>query len=90
MEIPYVFDSICPWCGKKNEVNRGVGHDEPPKPGDVSICFECTQPGIYEAMDGAEVTMRKPSGQELDALSNDPNVIAAIFALMSMKASRDD
>lgn len=85
MDVPYVFDTICPWCGKKNEVNRGVGHDEPPSPGDVSICFECTQLGVYDD----EMRMRKPTAEEAVVLSTDPNVIAGVFALMALKAKRD-
>lgn len=31
----------CPQCGAPNNMATGVGHDRPPKPGDVSLCCGC-------------------------------------------------
>lgn len=31
----------CPACGHHHDRMTGVGHGDPPKPGDVSLCIKC-------------------------------------------------
>jgi len=74
----HVFDTVCPWCQMRNEVNRGLSDDsEPPSEGDVSFCYECLLPSIYAAkwntLDGTSgMLLRRPDDAELEEIKRMP------------------
>jgi hypothetical protein len=60
-------DAVCPWCGV-----RSTTHDGPavPSTGDVSLCWECRQPGVW--MEDGSLT--RPDDDLLAKILADPRV----------------
>ena len=52
--------SPCPFCGSDQDGHTGIDNDEPPAPGDISICVECHCLSIY----GPGLELRKPTDDE--------------------------
>lgn len=67
------FNTPCPYCGKVNEVH--VGEHGAPKPGDVSLCWTCGQPGIYTD----DLSTRKPDEDELAGILANPEYQQAVI-----------
>ena len=60
----------CPWCLKGiNAAAPAEGGDDAPGEGDVTICFECGEWCLFTA----EMTLRKPTDDELTEIALDPN-----------------
>lgn len=51
----------CPSCAKVMDAVSGVDHDEAPRPGDVSLCFDCGAVLIFTDTLG----LRKPDPMEM-------------------------
>jgi hypothetical protein len=54
----------CPHCGYLFECASGVGHDDAPSPGAITVCIHCAGIAIF----GEGLAMRKPTLAELTAL----------------------
>ena len=59
----------CPWCGQLNDAVTGLRPETTPSQGDVSICFACSWPGVF---DGKPLAPRRPTHEELQAMQVDP------------------
>ncbi len=57
----------CPSCGAELDASTGVGHDNEPKPGDVSLCAYCGEVLTF----GPGLERRRLSDDELTALPAD-------------------
>jgi hypothetical protein len=63
-----VPDQFCPFCGHHfNRASNVVDDGLIPTEGDISICLECGEPGIYTA----DLHMRKPTPAEQIELATD-------------------
>jgi hypothetical protein len=86
METPHYFDTICPVCGNKNQVNRGLTTEEAPSEGDASLCVNCGRPSIYyQTPDGLK--LRVCTEVERDSIEAQPDYQAAISAMTAIKPS---
>ena len=56
--------SRCPLCGHKLDAAMGIDSDEPPDPGDYSVCINCASPLVYND----DLSLRLMTGQELREL----------------------
>lgn len=63
------FDTLCPYCGRSNECHSGPGPG--PGVGDVSICWGCGKPGIYDIEAGDGLYIREPTVEELIEIEDD-------------------
>lgn len=82
METHYRHQAPCPACGQSNDCATGV-RDEPPKPGDITICFYCAHIGKYDA-DLSIIDMNESERTAL--LRSDPRVATIVAQL---EASRE-
>jgi hypothetical protein len=65
----------CPYCDYEFELATGVGHDQPPSSGDMSICIRCGSLGLFTVSDTGVLGVRKPSKDELiDIYQQNPEV----------------
>ena len=70
---------ICPHCGSANDMHtREWGRL--PEGGDVSLCWTCRRPSVYEAR-GSGLTLRFPTLVELDEIECDPEFRAALAVI---------
>jgi len=68
----------CPFCGYLATRHFPLDGDEV-KPGDVSICFNCTWPSIFDE----NRRLRRSTREERDHLAQDPRVRAVVIRLLS-------
>jgi len=62
------INNECPYCGRQNQLHAEAGgSDIAPHEGAVSICFQCNQPAMFNA----DLTLRKPTPEELDEIADD-------------------
>ena len=61
----------CPACGYQVDAVSEVDGNAVPEKGDISICLNCGAIAIFKD----DLTLRKPTGEELLKVSLDPNVI---------------
>lgn len=63
----------CPFCGSPNDCATSAETDNPnpPKAGDLSICFKCAEFCIFT---GNALEARKPTLEERDAIMDDPDL----------------
>lgn len=77
--------SSCPYCGVVHDAALNTSDNEPPGPGDVTICSECAGLAIVTDSTGAR---RMPTDAELVAWANHPGVVTARAAVLSVIARR--
>lgn len=65
-------ETVCPHCGRVNDLHDGPTRDATPGSGDVSICWRCRGLAIYT--DGG---VRAPTPVEAAELTADPRIRAA-------------
>lgn len=71
--------SPCWSCGYVIDAATGVGNDNAPKAGDVSICLRCGALGVYA--DGpAGLVVRKPTDEEFDVMAHDDTLNGYLLA----------
>ena len=79
--------TICWSCGFANNRQATVrGDDSAPVNGNVSICFQCGRPAIYDST--LVDNVRKPTPAEMDELMDDEDVIKAIWSINMDQARR--
>lgn len=73
-------DLRCPHCGVPAEEQDARSPKSRPRPGDISMCWDCRNLGVFvETPDG--LSLRVPTDAERDELERDPRVRAARGAL---------
>lgn len=78
--------AVCPWCDRCHEIHSSNrGDDVQPKEGDISLCYGCRKPGIYQA-DGS---IRKPSDVEAADILADPGIRQTLGALAESYTPRE-
>jgi hypothetical protein len=81
---------ICPHCQTAHDAQTMVGRRGEPAHrignGDVSVCFNCGEIGIFD--DSAPGMLRKPNGMELGNIEANPEVKRALEAWRTAKAIR--
>ena len=65
--------AACLDCGKVLDSATGLGHKSRPKPGDISICFDC---GHLQAYDW-NLQFRPLTDEEMVDIAGDPVIVAA-------------
>lgn len=67
------INAHCPSCGREVHFaanDRHSAHQSHPEPDDVSICWTCGQPAIYDE----KLQLRKPNAAELLEIARDPEI----------------
>lgn len=67
----------CPACGYKFDAATGLGTDDAPDGGAVSICLACGALGIYAVVLGV-LTVRATTPDEHEELIQDDNIRRAL------------
>jgi hypothetical protein len=72
-----IRETQCPECGYKIELAVTVTEVElrAPKPGDVSVCFNCGQLSVWDK----ERRLRRPSLEETEIFIRDQRIVSAIL-----------
>ncbi len=78
--IPRLIPMLCPHCGTEIDCHDGVSGNNPPDPGDVSVCAYCRNLSIFVS-GPLGLYLRKPRTDEYDEIANHPTVVAALAAL---------
>jgi hypothetical protein len=74
MKITEIPAQICPECGfKMTATTEAHGSTEPPRPGDVSICFGCNSIHVF----GNDMTLRMPTPEQSREYGLLPEVMRA-------------
>jgi hypothetical protein len=60
------FQTVCPGCGKRNELHDCISDpgDPPPKPGDFTICIKCARLLVFNL----DLSLREITAPELREL----------------------
>lgn len=66
-------DIHCPACGYLSDATTGVGHNQAPTDGAVTLCLACGALGFYEHVLG-RLTIRPATAAEHDELIQDPQI----------------
>lgn len=64
------LETICPFCGRFNELHTPQTNNKPPVVGDVNICILCGCIGVYEMAEERLVVGRPDSTVVMSVLSN--------------------
>jgi hypothetical protein len=72
------WNSVCPFCRAPHEVASCVGADKLPKDGDLSLCFNCGEWGIFT--DKVPGKLRKPTDDEYARIAASPTAKLARMA----------
>jgi hypothetical protein len=72
----------CPFCKKSTDCDSQVNGDGVPEVGDVSVCFYCGQVALF-----TEGGLRKPSDEERSEILADPDVTAAVGAVLAYRGT---
>lgn len=72
--------TLCPYCGKANELHASMRHGRTPQDGDFMLCVGCGQFAIY-----AGKALRKPNVFEEHTIQTDPALQNARALLNGMK-----
>lgn len=56
-----VIPSPCPNCKKVSDMAYGPNSDDPPTPGDVSICLYCQSISVFDE----DLILREPTEEEI-------------------------
>lgn len=78
----------CPYCGYKVDRCASVGSTAQPKPGDVSLCFQCMEVAFFDD----SLQLRRPLQVELENLKRSPEwdlILRARAAKNYVKAERN-
>lgn len=73
--------SACTACGAPFTAASGVGNDDHPRPGSISVCIRCAHVMIY----AAKGKVRNPTAGELAEIADNPEVKAAVWAVKSLR-----
>lgn len=77
-----VFDTRCPTCSRLNPLHSSVsGKSINPSNGDVSLCYGCHTPAIYQLQPFGQLRLRACTDDELAELLADPDIADAIAAM---------
>lgn len=80
------WNSICSFCGAAHEVASCVGARKLPKDGDLSLCFNCGEWGVFS--DKAPGKLRKPTDAEYERIAASPMAKAARIAWVEVDKRR--
>lgn len=81
------FHSVCPHCGKVNDLQTSDTQGRVPENGDISICAKCLKVAVFD--DSALGGARKPTDQEWIEFSQDPDLSRGLKNLEAAKKLRD-
>lgn len=66
-------DTTCPFCEEVLPLaTQAWGEGDTPSDGDISICFDCGTPGIFDSK--AKGGVRKPTAREARELAATPDL----------------
>lgn len=74
-------DAVCSGCGRRPQVHSCV--EDPgalPEPGDVSMCWRCLAPSVFELSPLGVLVLAPPSVEQERELMTHPALAAAIRA----------
>lgn len=84
----YSQASVCPWCGKTNELGTKIqGGAGGPQPGSLSICIGCGEIGVFGP--APDLALRRPTEAEQFAWSMDPEFRQASRARVLLRMHAD-
>jgi hypothetical protein len=75
----------CPHCGSVNDRASGLGHDNTggPVDGDVSLCFQCAEFGVFDRSVPGGV--REPTPEEVADIRSEASAMRAQAELKSLR-----
>lgn len=79
----------CPTCGRRNDAHTNTEGGADPEPGDVTLCWGCSQPAIFTRGLLGDLTLRVATPEEEVAILTDPAVLAAIAAMAGHRTPED-
>lgn len=71
----------CPHCGEELDVASGLGTQDGPKPGDISLCIDCGGVNIFDE----NLKPRLPTQEENQKAEQNPMVF---FGRLAMKLAK--
>jgi len=76
--------TLCPWCGRPNNSHAGRLAKDAPADGDLSVCWGCKRPAIFEQEPGRPGVLRprRPSDAEMAEIRTNPTVADARHAML--------
>lgn len=75
------YESLCPYCGARNNAVRCVTGREIPKPGDVFVCFYCAGVSLVTSSG-----VRVPTEAERAELLEDSEVMHWVGGILTYRA----
>lgn len=78
-------ETKCLNCGHKLDAASSIKHDNAPKPGDVTLCIECSHIMIFTQ----DMGLRNLSSEEMDEIAKDDDVLKTAMVLKRMRDARD-
>jgi len=58
---PFVLKTTCPYCDQANHLHGVVDGEDGPEPGNLSICWTCGGPAIFDD----DLSLRQATDEEL-------------------------
>jgi hypothetical protein len=74
-KVHRVAKTHCPVCRYHVSVTTGLGHDEKPIPGDVTLCINCASVLVFTD----NLAVREPSLVELESLTPEQHHDISLF-----------
>jgi hypothetical protein len=74
-KVHHIAKSHCPVCRYRVSVTTGLGHEEKPLPGDVTLCINCVSVLIFTD----NLAVREPTLKELENLTPDQHHDISLF-----------
>lgn len=79
---------VCPYCGKVNDMVKGVKPNMIPNDGDVGICIGCGHPFFFVVRE-EHLSTRRASSDEAKKLMDDDDVRKAMLAIQIINGRGD-
>lgn len=80
------WNSVCPFCRATHELASCVGTRALPKDGDLSLCFNCGEWGVFADKEPGK--LRKPTDAEYEQIAASPTAKAARIAWVKVDERR--
>jgi hypothetical protein len=72
----YERETVCPYCGRRNDLHDRTDDGAGPQPGNVSLCWGCRGLSIFTVSG-----LRKPTDWELADIMADPHIRRILGAM---------
>ena len=76
----------CGFVNNRQSAAADIQDNSIPNHGDISLCFQCGSPAIYDA--GLEDNVRKPTPKEMREIMSRKDVLISIWSIKISQAER--